>query len=106
LIPIYQKFDLSDRDISKNFFIQPNPFNESVKIDYSVDLPGIVTIDVYDGSGRFVRKLLNEFKISGKYTLIWDGCDNNNNALPDGVYFIHLKTYNQERVLKTIFIQR
>jgi predicted glutamine amidotransferase len=106
LIPIYQKFDLSGRDISKNFLIQPNPFNKLVKIDYSVDLPGIVTIDVYDGSGRFVRKLLNEFKISGKYTLIWDGCDDNNNPLPDGVYFIHLKTYNQERVLKTIFIQR
>jgi len=106
LIPIYQKFNLSGKDITKNFFIQPNPFNESVKINYYVDQPGIVAIDVYDESGRFVRELLNEFKISGKYTIIWDGCDDNNNPLPDGVYFIHLKIYNQEKVLKIIFIQR
>ncbi len=106
LIPIYQKFDLPGKDISKNFFIQPNPFNESVKIDYSVDLPGIVTIDVYDGSGRFVNRLLNEFKISGKYTLIWDGFDDNNSPVPDGAYFIHYKKYNQERVLKIIFVTR
>ncbi len=102
LIPIYQKFDIQNKDATRNFVLQPNPFNKSVNINYYVSQPGIVRINIYDGSGRLVRRLLDEFKISGEYNIIWDGSDEANILLPNGIYFCYIQNEMEKKVLKAI----
>ncbi|MEO0206729.1 MAG: class II glutamine amidotransferase, partial [candidate division WOR-3 bacterium] len=102
LIPIYQKFDQTGKDATRNFIPQPNPFNKSVNINYNVPQPGIVKINIYDESGRLVRRLLHEFKVSGEYSVVWDGVDDNQNPLTNGIYFCHIQNENEVTVLKTI----
>ncbi|MEO0126892.1 MAG: class II glutamine amidotransferase [candidate division WOR-3 bacterium] len=104
LIPIYQKYDRTGKDATKNFILQPNPFNKSININYYVSKPGIVKINIYDESGRLVRRLLDEFKIAGEYVITWDGRDEANIILPNGIYFCHIQNENELKNLKIIFV--
>ncbi|MGB9720522.1 MAG: class II glutamine amidotransferase [bacterium] len=104
LIPINQKFDLSGKDVTRNFIPEPNPFNKSININYYVSQPGIVKIDIYDEAGRLVKRLLDEFKISGEYVITWDGCDEANVLLPNGIYFCHIRNEKQVKSLKIILV--
>lgn len=104
LIKIYPKFDNIAFYSDENFVIQPNPFTEMVTINYFVSQPGIVKIRIYDKSGRLVRRLLNEFKITGRYNINWDGLDDNMDRLPTGIYFCHIQDEYDTKVLKVVFI--
>jgi hypothetical protein len=66
----------------------PNPFNPRTTIEYSVADKVPVSIVVYDVAGRVVRTLVNEPRDPGEYTVLWDGRNDDNEALASGVYFI------------------
>lgn len=63
----------------------PNPFNPTTKINYDISRNGIVTLKLFDNSGREIRTLLNEFKSAGYYTYELDAKD-----LASGVYYYQL----------------
>ncbi len=65
----------------------PNPFNPETTINYSVGISTDVQIDVYDVLGRHIKKLVDEYKTPGNYTLQFGG-----NDLASGIYFYRLKT--------------
>jgi hypothetical protein len=52
-------------EISQNY---PNPFNPTTSIDYSIPFDGIVSIKLYDISGKEILTILNENKQAGYYT--------------------------------------
>jgi len=52
-------------DLGQNY---PNPFSKSTKIQYSVGVAGLVTLKVYDMSGKEVAVLVNEEQSKGVYT--------------------------------------
>lgn len=56
--------------LSQNY---PNPFNPTTKINFSIPLEGNVSLKVYDVLGKEVMILMNEFKESGKYEIVFDG---------------------------------
>jgi hypothetical protein len=68
----------------------PNPFNPRTTISYSVADRTEVRIVVYDVAGRVVRTLVDEVREPGEYTALWDGKNDQNEALASGVYFIRL----------------
>ena len=75
----------------------PNPFKASAKIRYSVPITqsgGIrgygVFIAVYDLLGRRVRTLVNETKYPGNYAIAWNGIDDHNKRLQQGMYIVGL----------------
>ncbi|MBK6874877.1 MAG: T9SS type A sorting domain-containing protein [Ignavibacteria bacterium] len=70
-------------NLSQNY---PNPFNPVTKIDYEVPNEGIVSLLIYDISGREVKKLITGFKPAGYYTESFDA-----SGLSSGVYFYRLK---------------
>lgn len=69
-------------NLSQNY---PNPFNPVTKIDYEVPNEGIVSLLIYDISGREVKKLTTGFKPAGYYTESFDA-----SGLSSGVYFYRL----------------
>jgi hypothetical protein len=62
----------------------PNPFNPYTIIRYDLPKNGIVTIDLFDVTGRKVRTLLSGEKTAGTYSI---GLDGHSQQLSTGTYF-------------------
>ena len=68
----------------------PNPFNPNLNIEYIIDNPSSVIIEVYDLQGRKINVLENTFKESGKYNITWNGIDFSGNEVSSGIYLIKM----------------
>ncbi len=73
----------------------PNPFNPETRIDYSLLTEGNVSINVYDMQGRMVTTLVNDFRASGNYSVVWNGTNQNSEALPSGIYLVKMVSAGQ-----------
>jgi hypothetical protein len=69
--------------LSQNY---PNPFNPSTMIRYTVPKSCFVALSIYDLLGREIAILVNESKIPGEYSAVWNG-----QSHPSGIYICHLK---------------
>ncbi len=79
----------------------PNPFNPSTLIHYRLAVSGRVSLKVYDVLGREIATLVNEFKQAGDHYSRFTPDSNVSSAL----YFCHLKTANESRVIKMMEIK-
>ncbi|MBI9032302.1 T9SS type A sorting domain-containing protein [bacterium] len=70
----------------------PNPFNPETTINYSVKTSGPVQLNIYNIKGQRVKKLVNDNKEAGRYSVVWDGKDGNNNAVASGLYLYKLES--------------
>jgi hypothetical protein len=111
----YEPYDMAGIGVTKKpelvvtscelFQNYPNPFNPSTNIPYQLNKPGRVRILVYNMMGQEVRWLVDETKESGVYKTYWDGKDNRNNAVGNGIYFVRMETKGIIRMRKIVFIQ-
>jgi flagellar hook assembly protein FlgD len=97
----------------------PNPFNPSkdgyTRIEYSLQnvIPanqGIqlshVSIKVYNIAFDLVRTLLDKEVVPGNKTYVdWDGKNENNELVSDGVYIIQIKTPDYTKFIKVLLIK-
>ena len=68
--------------------ICPNPFANETKIEFSLTKAEKTNITIFNANGILVNHLLSETVVpKGKFEVIWDGKDNNGNALASGVYW-------------------
>lgn len=71
----------------------PNPFAGGTRLHYTLPRPGDVVVEIFDVSGRAVRRLEPEGEqAAGSHELAWDGRDGGGGALAAGVYFARLST--------------
>lgn len=75
-----------DKPLLDNY---PNPFNPVTKISFEVPTQGLVTLKVYDLTGKEVANLVNEVKPSGSYNIEFNGVN-----LSSGIYLYRLTTGN------------
>ncbi|MCF8373201.1 MAG: T9SS type A sorting domain-containing protein [Bacteroidales bacterium] len=80
---------MSDLHLEKGmiYSASPNPFSDSVNINYGVFHENVVSLWVFDLQGRTVAKLEEKSLKAEKYTATWQPDSN----LPKGYYFIALK---------------
>ena len=65
----------------------PNPFNPSLNIDFSLESPGVVDIEIYDIMGNLVDSIISSsFTSSGNHSVVWNA-DN----FASGEYLIRFK---------------
>ena len=74
--------------LSQNY---PNPFNPITTIRYSLPLPSVVRISIYDVLGMEVTTLLVSKQSAGYHAVRWNGKDDSGKNLPSGVYFYRLE---------------
>jgi len=94
--------DLSN-EIPEEFSISrpyPNPFNPTVKFDFSLPSLDKVGINVYDINGMHVETLMNEIKPAGYYSVVW-----NASSEPTGMYFIQFSSKGVIKTMKVILIK-
>ncbi|MCK5148101.1 T9SS type A sorting domain-containing protein [bacterium] len=70
----------------------PNPFNPTTNFSYQLAEAADVTVSIVNILGQTVRVLVSEPKGIGSFKHYWDGCDDSNNHVPSGVYFLVLNT--------------
>jgi hypothetical protein len=82
--------------------LKPNPTSKFVNISFSLSATQKVTLKIYDRSGRIVKTLVNGQVERGVYNQVWDGRDDNNRSVAEGIYFYTLETPKQNFTKKMI----
>jgi len=98
VLPPYQ-VDYSACNINADLnrvLLYPNPTNSILNISYSLTCNQNVSIDIFDGNGRLIKKIIenkNQFEGTNNYTL-------NTNDMQSGLYYVSIKTN------KSVSVQR
>ncbi|MCK5457992.1 MAG: T9SS type A sorting domain-containing protein, partial [Melioribacteraceae bacterium] len=104
--------DLTDINIAKDeiypngfklYPAYPNPFNPSVKISYSISNEMDIQIYVYNLRGELITTLVNSNKPKGRFSVEWQGLDNNNHTISSGIYIVRLIAGEYVQSQKIIF---
>ncbi|MBD3258686.1 T9SS type A sorting domain-containing protein, partial [candidate division GN15 bacterium] len=74
--------------LSQNY---PNPFNPTTTISYSLPTRSVVSLVVYDITGRQVVTLSEGTKPAGQYEITWDGENETGEKVASGVYLYRLE---------------
>jgi len=83
----------------------PNPFNPSTSITYSLPTSEVVTLNVYDVSGRKIAELVNNNQNPGTYSVTWNGKNSNGENIGSGIYFYELNAGSFKSVKKMIMLK-
>ena len=85
--------------------VYPNPFRNVTGIKFQIPNQKVVSIKIYDISGRVVKS----FSLTTDYcvlaTIVWDGTDDLGRRLPSGIYFVRLATDGFKRIEKAILLR-
>jgi hypothetical protein len=65
----------------------PNPARNTTSIRYSISSKSLISIDLYDIQGKFIRNLVQETKDAGVYTVSL-----NTEKMAKGTYYYLMKT--------------
>ncbi len=91
-------------------YAYPNPFSpddESVRLHYATQLPSAsVTVEVFDFGMHRVRTVIRDALRSGfaEYDELWNGRDENNVQVANGVYFYRVVIDNGEPVWGKVMV--
>ena len=78
----------------------PNPFNSVTKIKIELNKASKVEIDIFNIQGKLISNLINEQKLAGIYSLVF-----NASGLPTGIYYYRMKTEFFVDVKKMLLIK-
>jgi hypothetical protein len=76
-----------------------------VAIRFSLDRAAPARLDLFDVSGRLVRRLLDGPRPAGWQTVLWDGRARSGAAAPSGIYFCRLECGRRSLVRKIVLIE-
>jgi hypothetical protein len=87
----------SEFSLKQNY---PNPFNPSTIIEFAMPENGVVSLTVFDASGREVANLISGYRNKGTYSVEF-----NASGISSGVYFYKLKTEGFEQTKKMLLVK-
>jgi len=70
----------------------PNPFDDSINIKYEIKFKTEISITIYNFDGKRINTLTKSNKDKGKHIVKWNGKDYSNNEVPDGYYFVVIRS--------------
>jgi hypothetical protein len=82
----------------------PNPFKDQTCISFNASRVEPVKLYVYNTAGQLVRTVFDGACATGLNRIYWNGRDDKNGLLPDGIYFYFLQT-NASKISGKLVIQ-
>ena len=76
----------------------PDPFMKSATIDFILPKAGYTQVEVLTMDGKELVKLIEEQMSKGYQKIMWDGKDDQGNAIAGGVYLCRVKSDKQTTV--------
>ena len=73
----------------------PNPFNPETTISYQLGKSSAVNLSIYNLKGQKIKTLVNEKQNADTYQIVWDGKDQSDHPVANGIYMYRLQTKNQ-----------
>lgn len=70
--------------------VYPNPFSDVSFIPVLVEKPAVISLKIFDLTGRAVRDLFSESLVENDIVLFWDGKDDSGAEMNAGIYRIQL----------------
>jgi hypothetical protein len=64
----------------------PNPFNPSTVIEFELDEPADIFIEIYNVLGQKIKTLSHGFHTNGIARVVWNSTDDAGQSVPAGVY--------------------
>ena len=83
----------------------PNPFKETTTLQLNLDKKQEVCLEIYNIKGQKVQTLFNGLAEKGETEISWNGLDNNNRTVANGLYFCKLKTKDRCETAKLIVLK-
>jgi hypothetical protein len=70
----------------------PNPFNPTTTIKFNIEQNEQVKMEIYNLKGQKVKTLVEDKLEAGKYTITWNGKDDNGKSVSSGIYFYKMNS--------------
>ena len=83
----------------------PNPFRGRTFVHLSLSSESPARIEIFDSTGRRVRRLLEETLPAGEHLLRWNGEDDQGRVLPSGVYLARVSVDGRETTRRALRIK-
>ncbi len=83
----------------------PNPFNPVTTINYTLQKPEQVKIEVFDVLGHRIQTLVSGVKSAGEHTVQWNGTDSEGNPVASGVYLYRLSSNSRIESRKMMLLK-
>jgi len=83
----------------------PNPFNPETAINFSIKEAGKVSLKIYNLQGQVIQSLVDEEKLAGSYSIIWNGTNDQGVRVSSGTYLYTLKVNGFEDTKKLTFMK-
>ena len=85
----------------------PNPFRQTASIRFQI--PGSdkvkTSIEIMSIDGKVIRTLVNDDRVSGYYTVTWDGKGNNQNTMPSGTYLYRISAGSFNDIKRMVLLR-
>ena len=104
----YASVDPTFTPIPYSFNLQqnyPNPLNHKTTILFSLFKLSSVKLSIYDIKGQKIKTLVNENLQRGHHEIIWNGKNENGEAVSPGIYFYQLKVKNKMITKKMLLLK-
>ena len=79
---------------------EPNPFNSTTLLKYTLHQSGNVHLAVYNLQGEMICQLVNEFQTTGEHSVVFNG-----NGLPAGMYYYRISIADKFETGKMMLIK-
>jgi len=83
-----------------------SPDNDGTEDDLVIDinaegLGNVISVTIFDETGGYVTKLIENFFAGNKASVVWDGTADNGSIVSTGVYIILIELYNEKGKTKS-----
>lgn len=99
---IVYKLTPTQFSLKQNF---PNPFNPTTEISYDLNVPGKVTLEIFNIMGQRINLLVDQYQDVGTHTVVWNGRDAAGSTVASGVYFYRLKFAGSTETRKMLLMK-
>jgi len=83
----------------------PNPFETKTTIQYYINNPGYVNLEVYSITGQKIKTLVNSWQNYGLQSVEWNTTDIGGRKVSPGIYFYRLQSGKLTKTGKLILIK-
>ena len=94
---------LHDR-ANKTFVCSPNPFSETLTVEFSLKKREKVKILLYNNKSQLVATLVDDLLEAGQQKYSWDLSSRKLQQLSQGVYYCVIQTADQQQTRKLVYI--
>ena len=100
----YRKFSDALTTLTK-LKVFPNPANSEVAFEFNLPEEGNVELTVYSNTGSLVCRKQFDNQSAGINRINWPCTDNNNNPLPNDIYYCSISSKNSKLFEKLIILK-